>query len=223
MKHHGRGFTLLQLMVVMVILSVLAALLLTSRPRMRMSRNINNAGAALKQLVTHESVWRVTDMDKNGVSDFWTRDVAGFHCVHDAAGKPVALIDLALAKSDKAPGKAYPELNALRTGTKFGYVFQTMIVDQDGRPYIQVRLSNPSNTSMPLPTAGNAPPGFCTHETRFGFTSYPVKYGADGDRMFMVGEDGVVWPKDSGGGPPVLNRSRGAPPGSDVEWGMWGG
>jgi hypothetical protein len=215
MNRRVPGFTLLQLLVVMVILTVASALLVTLWPRARMSANRGNSGAALKQLVTHESIWRSQDTDGNGAADYWTRDVAAFHCIHDTRGKAVQYIDLAFARSDKAPALAYPELGGV-VSSKQGYYHQAMRIDSNGRPYV--------DPSLAPPRAGNAPSGPCTNARGFGFVSFPGVYNADGVLMFMVNEDGVVWQKDAGAAaPPPLDRRQAAPERPASGWTQYGG
>jgi hypothetical protein len=93
---------------------------------------------------------------------------------------------------------------------RIGYYYQAMRIDQDGQPYVLA--------SAPLPRANNAPPGACTNPRRFGFTAFPRRQAYDGRLVFMVNEDGVVWLNRSGDGPPELDRSKAAPPGSDTTW-----
>src|SRR5688572_22638519 len=98
MKRSDKGFTLIELMIVVAIIAIIAAIAIPSLLRSKMSANQGNAGAALKSLVTHESVWRAQDVDRNTIADYWSKDIAGFHCALDAAGKSVGLIDLAFAR-----------------------------------------------------------------------------------------------------------------------------
>jgi hypothetical protein len=156
--------------------------------RSRMSANHSNAGAATKALVTMEAIWRSQDIDKNGVADYWTRDIAGFYAVHNE-GKPVALIDKAFARADATPAMNYLVLEGGPVA-KQGYFFKAIKTDPDGKPYVKP-------DSLP-PKAENAPDGPSTNSSRFAFCAYPDKYGVDGKLTFIVCEDGVVWQKDLG-------------------------
>ncbi len=62
----------------------------------------NEAAAVefLKQLVSLEGVWRTADSDRNGMQDYWTFDVAGFHGMKDASGDLLECIDVTLARAD---------------------------------------------------------------------------------------------------------------------------
>ena len=215
MNTRRAGFSPLQLLAVMTILSVVIGLAITLWPRVRMSASRSNEGAALKQLCRQQSVWRSQDTDGNGVADYWTRDVAAFHALHDRAGKAVAYFDLSFARADKAPAQAYLELGGI-SGPKQGYFFQAMLTAPSGRPYV--------DSSLPPPRAGNAPSGPCTNAREFGFVSFPDVYNSDGVQIYMVGEDGVVWQKDLGpAAPPPLDRRQTAPERPASGWTQFGG
>lgn len=156
--------------------------------RNRLAANQSNAAAAIKALVTMESIWRSQDIDRNGAPDYWTRDVAGFYAVH-YEGQPIALIDEAFARADANPAKKYPELDG-EPAPKIGYFYKAIKTGPDGKPYA-------APDSVP-PTAKNAPAGPSTHPTRFAFCAYPAKHGVDGALTVIVCEDGVVWQKDLG-------------------------
>lgn len=174
----------------------------------RMAANQNNAGAFFKRLVLQEAVWRQNDFDKNGFQDYWCRDVAGFFCVHDGLDKALGLIDLSFARADMAPARNYPELGGV-TLPKQGYYFQAMMLDQDGSPYLQ--------PNMPAPTAAGAAPGYSTNAGRFGFCAFPARYGVDGVLTFIVGEDGIIWTKDTHGAPEI-NRKEASPEKPNSGW-----
>lgn len=184
-------------------------------PRSRMIFNQSNAGAALRQLTSHEAVMRQGDYDRNGQLDYWTRDIAGFACLHDAADRTVALIDLAFARADAAPAIAYPELGG-SLAPKQGYLYKAMKTDQDGNPYVQA--------DAPAPTAKNAPAGACTNQSHFGFCAYPAVYGSDGFLTFIVNEDGVVWQKELGpDAKGVDDRQKENPETVGSGWSQYGG
>ena len=199
--------------VVLVIMTGYVVLVVQFQNRARGGSNYLNAGSWLKQLATHEAVWRTQDTDKNGVADYWTRDVAAFHAIHDANDRAVAFIDLAFALADRAPGMAYPELRGV-AAPRQGYWFRAMVEDQDRAPYIDYR--------QPVPRAMNCPGGQCTNAWRFGFTAWPKVTDEAGGLHFMIAEDGVVWQKGIEG-EPVLRRALAAPPGADAMWSQFGG
>lgn len=190
-----------------------AALVVPSLLRSRMSASHLTGGHFLQQLVAHEATWRQHDPDGNGQADYWVKDVAGFHALRGPGGKPIALIDLHFARSDEVPAFWYPELEG-RLTSRYCYRFRAMTIDQDGSPYVAERGIPPATAPPAL--------GICTNAARFGFTAIPSGcYSMDGVDHFMVGEDGVVWRKDTGNTAPVADRATAAPPGSDTTWSRW--
>jgi hypothetical protein len=157
--------------------------------RSRLAANHSNAMAALKSLVVQEGIWRYQDFDGNGVADYWVRDIAAFRAVHDKGGRPVELIDRALAKADAAPAMKYPELEG-DPAPKQGYFFKVVKADGQGNPFV--------TQDAPPPKAINVPPGPSTNATRFAFCAFPAKYGEGGKLTFIVCEDGILWQKDLG-------------------------
>lgn len=214
MRRADSGFSLLDWALVLAGLALVATLAVVCWPRARIVHYSGNAMAGLKQLTSHEASWKQLDYDGNGRMDYWTRDVASFRCVHDATGRPLAIIDRAFAHADKAPGMAYPELAGLCAPKQRMY-FQAMTTDQEGQRYVDSRL--------PLPKAKNVPAGPCTNASRFGFTYFPAVYGSDGVLGFIVNEDGIIWQKDLGTSAPVLDRKAAAPEARYSGWAQFGG
>jgi hypothetical protein len=156
-----------------------------------MPGNHSRAGAALKSLVTQEGIWRAMDIDRNGVADYWTRDVAAFYTARDASGNAVKLIDRAFALADAEPARAYPELGK-EPVPKHGYFFRVIKKDLEGNPYI--------NPAAAPAKAENLAPVPSTNPSRFAFCAYPARYRKDGRLTFIVNEQGVIWEKDLGPG-----------------------
>jgi prepilin-type N-terminal cleavage/methylation domain-containing protein len=221
----SKGFTLIELMIVVAIIAIIAAIAIPSLLRSKMTANQGNANAACKALVTHEAVWRSQDIEKNGLNDFWCGDVAGFFAVQDATLKNVALIDMAFGQADFVPvvGNTYKggsgAAGAWVTAPKQGYYFQVMVTDQSAATYID------AGAAAPLSAAPGIVAGKYTSSTsRFGFCAFPAAYGTDGQLSFVVGEDGIVWQCDIGYGATggkagvtaPTNRSTGPPPGTNV-------
>lgn len=145
-EHRDDGRRVPHVLIVVFIALVVWAIVVVSRPRTHMVAHQNSAIAALKQFSTCQTIWRNRDLDRNGAADYWIRDVAGFHCVHDESGRPIALIDLSFAQADRMPGRAYPEL-AGSASPRQGYFFQTMRADRDGNPTL--RFGRASQTPRP--------------------------------------------------------------------------
>lgn len=214
MRRLNSGLAATDFVILVSIAAVHVALFVVFAVESRRHVGGNNAGAALKQLSSHESIWKQGDYDRNGQLDYWTRDVAGFHAVYDASGKALAVIDKSFAMADRAPGMAYLEV-AGGPAPKQGYFYEAMTTDQNGNAYILA--------TAPAPTAKNAPAGACTNPSLFGFVAYPDFYGVSGTLVFIVGEDGVIWQQDLGDSEPVRNRKTADPERPRTGWGQYGG
>jgi prepilin-type N-terminal cleavage/methylation domain-containing protein len=211
MKRSDRGFTLIELMIVVAIIAIIASLSIPSLLRSKMSANHSNAGGALKSLVTQELVWRTQDIDRNGLSDYWVGDVRAFYGAKDASGKVIKLIDMAFANADLAPGKAY------------GYTGETAAPKQGYRFRAIASYLTNANSAVPGSIPG-LPASKCDTST-FGFTAVPATYNTDGLLQLIVNQEGVIWQRDCGNSTPQASFP--ANPGSTTQtggaWSQFGG
>ncbi len=190
MQRHARGFTLIEIMLVVAIIAILAALAVPSLSRSKVAANEVSCQSTLKQLVTTEQVWKQTDSDRNGAQDFWTEDVAGFYGFRDALGVSMKMVDINLATSDPAGWPTYTAAPYNLPGVvsaKSGFYHSVMTTDEAGNPY----QTDPDGD------------GLMTNLTRFGFCGYPAIYPNTGSRQHIVNEQGVVFARELGAVPPT--------------------
>jgi prepilin-type N-terminal cleavage/methylation domain-containing protein len=191
-----RGFTLIELMIVVAIIAVIAAIAIPSLLRARQAANETNAASACKGMASHQAVFRRTDADGNGVQDYWTADVAAFYAMLDGDGNLLKYIDVGLAKADFLPsafaaflyGMTYPAgpiggpTNAV---PKAGYFYLRMWWDEMGTPYAwdtspHDGIFNPFNS-----------------KSDWALCAFPASYNKDGIRVFIVNSEGVVYGADN--------------------------
>lgn len=141
----------------------------------------------LQQLNSTEGVWRQTDTDRNGVQDYWTRDVAGYYYIQDAAGQELRYITEVMARADRLGLGTYRKDNPTPLS---GYWLRAMKTDEDGNPYIEEGGSVPTA----VPVADHA----STNTSKYGYCAYPVEYGVAGTKTYIVNEEGVLYEKDLG-------------------------
>jgi len=195
MRRTSKGFTLIELMIVVAIIAIIAAIAIPSLLRSRLAANETSAAGALRNIGSTEAAWRQNDADGNGLPDYWTADWSGFFRIADGASNPSKFTDVAIAKADVAPLAAgaapRPFMTAIvapvgTPASKSGYFFRAMIGTVDGvaTPYQQ--------------DGGDADILAWENSSRFGFGAHAEAYNSSGVNSFLTTEDGVVWAKDLG-------------------------
>ncbi|MBI5777937.1 MAG: DUF2950 family protein [Planctomycetes bacterium] len=191
------GFTLIELMIVIAIIAVIAAIAIPNLLTGRISANENSAVASLRLLTNAESMWSQQDADGNAIKDFWTYDVSCIHRMFRADNvNKVAFIPIDVAKADAVPadltggilpfgGIQVEVWTSVLTGTKSGYWFRAMTLDAPGGTAYRVNTVG-TNT---IPACNN---------NRYGFMAAPDVYGTSGVNSLIVNEAGTVFATDTG-------------------------
>lgn len=168
------GFTLIELMIVVAIIAIIAAIAIPNLIRSRMAANESAAIAACKEYAAAQDIYRRTDWDSDGVLEYATSFTGGNSLFTRNAATPgdVAMIEQSFANAGGNPGVATP---------KAGYVFA--ILTGQG-------ASAPGGTKDYV-VSGNMTLGY-------GLSAVAASYDATGRNSFQINSTGTVYQKDQG-------------------------
>jgi prepilin-type N-terminal cleavage/methylation domain-containing protein len=218
------GFTLLELLVVVIIVGLAGVMIPSLMPSCRGYNGERNASTSLKTLTSAEADFRANDRDWNHINDFWTGDVKGLYTLTSAAVRgaqpsstldpSIKLIELSVASADadstffSAGGENVPLTSYAVPSAKAGYWFVALNSDlSSGKGYRQ-------------DTGGDLPMGKCHNDSMFGFVAFPDSPSA-GKYVYLVNQDNTIYraspplrPRTNASGPPGLGN---VPPGC-LDW-----
>src|SRR5436190_2781696 len=80
-----KGFTLIELMIVVAIIAIIAAIAIPNLLRSRMAANETAAVAACKAFCTAEDIYRRTDYNKDGVLEY-SQKLSGNNSLYSTSG-----------------------------------------------------------------------------------------------------------------------------------------
>jgi prepilin-type N-terminal cleavage/methylation domain-containing protein len=221
MRKGKKGFTLIELMIVIAIIAIIAAIAIPGLLSSQRASNERSASTSLKTLSTAEADFRANDRDWNHVNDFWTFNVAGLYTMTSAAvvgnaganstsDPAIKLIELSVASADSegsaAAGAAgnneYAALSTFAVSSaKAGYWYIALITDNS--------LSGTTEATYKLDTGGTPTMGSTHNASKFGFLSFPDSTSA-GKFVFIVNENNTIFRSATSG----FTRPVGTPPGS---------
>ena len=196
-----KGFTLIELMIVIAIIAVIAAIAIPGLLAAQRSSNERNASTSLKTITTAQADFRSNDRDGNRTSDFWTADVyALFGMIGITGSSTAAPADSATASNHiKLLEPSLAGADGLTQQTLYGNVeFGPAIVNGSPKAgYVFRALHNEvtGGTSTPLQNDTDGATQFyaaCHDVDRFGFIAFPVSLNS-GKLCFVVNEDNTIW------------------------------
>jgi prepilin-type N-terminal cleavage/methylation domain-containing protein len=196
----ARGFTLIELMIVVAIIAIIAAIAIPGLLASQRASNERNASTSLKTLATAEADFRANDRDANHVNDFWTGNVAGLYTMTSAAipgntpnstaDPSIKLIELSVASADADPlTPAAGNENIALTyfavpSAKAGYWYMALISDSN--------LAGTAEASYQTDTGGTPAMGSVHNYWKFGFTAFPDSSSA-GKFVFVIDENNTIF------------------------------
>ena len=196
-----KGFTLIELMIVIAIIAIIAAIAIPGLLAAQRASNERNASASLKTLTTAEADFRSNDRDGNLVNDFWTGDVWALYAMIPITGGATApttgtttdastiikLIEPAVAGADGASlnGSYYCisfAASIVNGSPKAGYIYRVFASQDDGA----------GATALANDTDGADFYDSVHDRSRFAFMACPDTLSA-GKLIFIVNADNTIW------------------------------
>ena len=179
-RNARRAFTLIELMIVVSIIAVIAAIAIPNLLRSRLAANESAAIAACRTYAEAQEMYRRTDWNGNGTLEY-AQTLAGNQSLYEntAGAADIVLIDAAFAAAEGNPGVAAP---------KAGYVFRVQRAKIAGGVLTNYLVNN----RMVL---------------GYGLSAVPASYDSTGRNAFQVNECGVVYQMDRGASAHLSNFS----------------
>jgi prepilin-type N-terminal cleavage/methylation domain-containing protein len=168
-----KGFTLIELMIVVAIIAIIAAIAIPSLLRSRMAANQTAAAAACKAYAEAQEIYRRTDYDGDGVLEYAQRLKGANSLLEKVADEgDLALIDKVFANAEGDPGDVTP---------KAGYVFTVMT--EQGESATGGARNYIANDNMTL---------------GYGLSAAAGAYDGTGRDNFAINNNGTIFQKDFG-------------------------
>ena len=217
MRKGSKGFTLIELMIVIAIIAIIAAIAIPGLLSSQRASNERNASTSLKTLTSAEADFRANDRDWNHVNDFWTANISGLYTMTSAAitgntansttDPSIKLIELSVASADtdsvvnNANNENVALTNFAVASAKAGYWYMALLTDNT--------LSGTAEATYRVDTGGTPTMGTVHNTSKFGFLAFPDSQSA-GKYVFIVNENNTIFRSATTG---VVRPGTSSPPG----------
>ena len=170
-----RGFTLIELMLVVAIIAIIAAIAIPNMMRSRMAANETTAVAACKTFAEAQDIYRRTDWNGDGILEY-AKSVTGSYSLYErtAGGADLLLVDATFASAtcaNTAPTSC--------TAPKAGYSYWVLTGQGAGAP----------GGTKSYVVGGRVTLGY-------GLSAVPYSYDATGRNSFQINNSGTVYQAD---------------------------
>ena len=183
-----KGFTLIELMIVIAIIAIIAAIAIPGLLQSQRASNERNASASLKTMATAEADFRANDRDGNKVQDFWTYDVSGLYSAFppgSTSSAAIKLIEISIAGAD------FTNMTGLTVSTSTPgttiITSYTKSQPKSGYWYYALQSDVTSGTAVTYLSDTDGTSTSIHNNSAFGFAAFPDSFSS-GRQLFIVNE-----------------------------------